>query len=292
MRAAETELRELREALTVLAASPDQSVREAEGIRGLATEAAERSAYNRAFAAALPLARAGDDQKLKSSLGALKARFEAAETDYNWRVDQKKDATEAAAALDAALLDYSAGLDADFDVREAARQEELLPDVTLTEDEEDDLTRPIDTARAELGGQASIDTRLMQLFDAVNSAEGELALAPESAALSLALARARTTYSFTDNYAINTVAQQAGATEEEIAALLRAASGEPDVPVVELDTAAADALAAEIAAQRAEEARVRAEEVAKAEEALAAAEAAADELAAAQAAAAAEAAEA
>jgi hypothetical protein len=286
--AAETEILMLREELLVLAGSPEVSVREAASITELANSARSREAYNRLYAEALPLARGGDELSLEMYFQALEEQFQGAERDYNWAVAQNMpEAAELALTFEEALNDYSAGLDVQFDVVEAARQEELLPEVTLTEDDEDALMFPVDAARAKLGGQAEVEARLMVLFDAINALEGELALDKENTELAAALARARADFTFTEEYSLDTLAQQEGATAEEIAAAERAASGEPDVPEVTLDQGAADALQKKLEEQRAEEQRIRAEQVAAAEAALAAAQAEADRLAAEQAAAAA-----
>jgi hypothetical protein len=289
--AAETEILMLREELLVLAGAPDVSLREGKGIKDLADGARSREAYNRLFAEALPLARAGDELSLEMYFQALEEQFQGAERDYNWAVAQNvPQAAELAVAFEEALTDYSAGLDVQFDVVEAARQEELLPEVVLTEDDEDALTFPVDTARAKLGGGKEVTARLMQLFDAINGVESALALDKENTELAAALARARAEFSFTEEYALATVAQQEGATAAEIAAAERAASGQGDVPVVAVPADAAAKLQAQIEAQRAEEQRIRKEQVAAAEKELAAAKAAAEQLAAKQAAAAKEAA--
>lgn len=88
----------------------------------------------------------------------------------------------------------------------------------MVEDEEDALAFPIDVARGIEGGQADVTTRLMQLFDAVIEAEFNLESDPADTDLATALARAREEYRFTKAYAVDTAAQQAGATPEEIAA--------------------------------------------------------------------------
>ena len=158
----------------------------------------------------------------------------------------------------------------------------------MTEDEEDALMFPIDAARSTEGGQADVTFRLMQLYDAVIDAEFNLRNDSEDPELQTALARAREEYRYTKEYAIDTAAQQEGATAEEIAAAERAASGEVDdgIEEVPIDDSVAEELEKQIAEQRAEEQRIRLEAVAKAEEELAAAQAEADRLAAEEAAAA------
>jgi hypothetical protein len=52
-----------------------------------------------------------------------------------------------------------------FDVQEQVSSENLLPEVVLTEDDEDALMFPIDSSRAIAGGQANADDRLMELFN-------------------------------------------------------------------------------------------------------------------------------
>jgi len=70
----------------------------------------------------------------------LEAQFQSVETDYNWAVAEKKpEAAELGIAFDKAIIDYNAALDVQFDVVEAVGQEQLIPEVTLTEDEEEDL---------------------------------------------------------------------------------------------------------------------------------------------------------
>jgi hypothetical protein len=71
---------------------------------------------------------------------ALEAQFQAVETEYNWAVaENKPNATELGEAFDKALLDFNAALDVQFDVVEDVGQEALIPEVTLTEDEEEEL---------------------------------------------------------------------------------------------------------------------------------------------------------
>lgn len=60
MRAAETELHLIQEELDRMADSPDVSVRETESIKDIAKKAREQEAYNRLYAAALPIARGGN----------------------------------------------------------------------------------------------------------------------------------------------------------------------------------------------------------------------------------------
>lgn len=205
--AAETEIRTLGKELGVLAGAPDVSLREGEGIKALADSASSREAYNRLFAEALPLARAGDELSLKMYFQALEEQFQGAERDYNWAVTEKvPQAAQLRDVLDVATTDFGAGLDVQFDVVEAARQEELLPEVTLSEDDEDALMFPVDTARAKTGGEKEVAARLMQLFDAINAVEGELARDKENTELASALARARAEFFFTEEYAEETLA--------------------------------------------------------------------------------------
>jgi len=151
--AAETEVHVVQEELERLATSDDVSVRETESILALATTAREREAYNRLYAEALPIARGGDEMEFEMYFAALEAQFKSVETDYNWAVAEKKpEAKELGEAFDKALLDFNAALDVQFDVVEAVGQEALIPEVTLTEDEEEDLMTPINDARAKDGG--------------------------------------------------------------------------------------------------------------------------------------------
>jgi hypothetical protein len=287
--AAETNILLLRDELLVMSRSTEVSVREAEGITEIAEEARAAEAYNRLYAEALPIARGGDQDALDIYFGAVFEQLREAEREYNWAVDQNKpDAIERGVELAEALVDSEAGLDVQYDVVDAADQESLLPEVVLTEDEEDALMFPIDAARSTEGGQADVTFRLMQLYDTVIDAEFNLRNDSEDSELQTALARAREEYRYTKEYAIDTAAQQEGATPEEIAAAERAASGEVDdgIEEVAIDTAVAEELERQIAEQRAEEQRIRLEAVAKAEEELAAAQAEADRLAAEEAAAA------
>jgi hypothetical protein len=98
-----------------------------------------------------------------------------AERDYNWAVaEQKPEVVTLGVAFSNALNDFNAGLDVAYTVVEAADQENLLPEVTLTEDEEDTLAFPIDAARSVEGGQKDVVFRLMQLFETIIESEFNL----------------------------------------------------------------------------------------------------------------------
>jgi hypothetical protein len=281
--AAETNILLLRDELLVMTQSTEVSVREAEGITEIAESARAAEAYNRLFAEALPIARGGDQDSLDIYFGALLEQLREAERDYNWAVAEKKpEATQRGVELAEALVDYTAGLDVAYDVVDAADQETLLPEVVLIEDEEDALMFPIDAARSTEGGQSDVTFRLMQLYDSVIDAEFNLRSDSGDPELQTALARAREEYRYTKEYAVDTAAQQEGATPEEIAAAERAASGEVDdgIEEVAIDPDAAAELERQIAEQRAEEQRIKLELVAQAEAELEAAQAEADRLAA------------
>lgn len=279
--AAETNILLLRDELLVMAQSTEVSVREADGIERIATDARYVEAYNRIYAQALPIARSADPDALAIYFEAIDGTLKEAEKQYNFAVaESKADATERGVEFAEALNDYTAGLDVQFDVVEAVEQENLLPGIVLTEDDEDALNFPIDAARSVEGGASDVQFRLMQLFDEVIEKEFDLQAESGDAELQEALARAREHYRWTKEYALETAAEQAGATPEEIAAAQRAASGEPEpLPVVEIDQDLAAQLEAEIAAQRAEEQRIKLAKVEAAQAELDAANAEAERLA-------------
>jgi hypothetical protein len=67
---------------------------------------------------------------------------------------------------------------------------------------------------------------------------------------------------YTKDYAIKTGPLQLGLTDEELAAAERLAAGDTGPVTVELDTALADQLKAELEAQRLEEKRLKDEKIA------------------------------
>jgi len=173
--AAETNILLLRDELLRMAQSDEVSVREAEGITEVAASARKVEAYNRLYAEALPIARSGDQTNLDIYFSAIEQQMRDAERDYNWAVaEQKPEVVTLGIAFSNALNDFNAGLDVAYTVVEAADQENLLPEVTLTEDEEDTLAFPIDAARSVEGGQKDVVFRLMQLFETIIESEFNL----------------------------------------------------------------------------------------------------------------------
>jgi len=179
----------------------------------------------------------------------LEAQFQEVETDYNYAVAENlPEAEELGEAFDRALIDFNAALDVQFDVVEDVGQEELIPEVSLTEDEEDDLITPIKDAREIDGGQADVYELMKTLFDDVTRLEGQLALDKEDREVQDALGRARVVYDFSKEYAAETAADQEGAVIEETTTT--AATGQQEV---EIDEDEAAQLEAEIQAARAAE---------------------------------------
>lgn len=138
----------------------------------------------------------------------------------------------------------------------------------MTEDEQDALAFPIDTARQVEDGQKDVIFRLKSLFETVIAAEFAYG-ANDDIEFANALARAKEDYRYTKEYATDTYTQQVGLTEEEIKAIedarALAESGDDGIAVVEVDEDAAKALQEQIAKQREEEQRIKAELVAKAQ---------------------------
>lgn len=196
----------------------------------------------------MPVARAGDQAGLDIFFEVVTGNYKEAEKNHNWAVAEKKpEATALAVVLAEALVDYTQGLDVQFDVVADAEQEALLPEVTLTEDEEDALSFPIDAARQSEGGQDDVQALLMVMFNDV--LEAERLLAEDSADLDLQgnLAVAREQYRFTKQYAADSASQQVGLSEEELEALVKAASGEEEeIEEVPIDENIAAELAAEL----------------------------------------------
>lgn len=99
---------------------------------------------------------------------ALTQQFTQIEADLDWAVAyERPELPELQEAFDKALIDNEAALDVQFDVKEAVKSEELMPEVTLTEDEESDLRLPITALRETDGGDADIHDLLKSLFDDV-----------------------------------------------------------------------------------------------------------------------------
>jgi hypothetical protein len=84
--AAETQVLLLTDELLVMAQSTEVSVREATGIEEIAQEARNAEAYNRLYAQALPLARAGNEDTLDLFFGAIKQTLNDTEKLYNYAV--------------------------------------------------------------------------------------------------------------------------------------------------------------------------------------------------------------
>lgn len=151
---------------------------------------------------------------------------------------------------------------------------------------------PIDSSRAVVGGQASAVFRQLDLFNDMLALENLLSNDQQNVQLKQNYATARRHYLYTKDYAIKTGPLQLGLTDEELAAAERLAAGDTGPVTVELDTALADQLKAELEAQRLEEKRLKDLAIAEAQAALEAKQAEAQRLADEEAAAAAKAAEA
>jgi hypothetical protein len=82
------------------------SVREAEGITDIAEQARWAESYNRLYASALPMARAGDQDTLDLYFEAIAATLKDAETQYNYAVSEgAADAVEKGVTFSEALID-------------------------------------------------------------------------------------------------------------------------------------------------------------------------------------------
>lgn len=202
--------------------------------------------------------------------------MEDLENRYNFSVSENRsDAPQLAVEVASALIDFQAGLDVQYDVVEDAQAESFLPEVVFDEDEQDALAFPIDAARSVEGGQADVDFRLLQLFDAILDAEKNLAENDGDLGYQNLLARAREEYRYTKDYASKTAAQQAGLSEEEKAAAEAAASGEEQddgIEEVPVDPAEEQRLIELIQKQREEEQRIKQELVEQAQRELEAAQ--------------------
>jgi hypothetical protein len=215
----------------------------------------------------LPIARNGDEMELDTYFAALEQGFKKVESEYNWAVANKKpNAKDLGEAFDKALLIYNAALDVRFDVTEAVRQEQLIPEVSLTEEEQDDIAAPIKTARAKKGGEKDIRKVLRSRFDVITGLETKLSKNKADNEVQTQLARARAIYDYVKDYAKKSKAKQVGADPSK---------QEPEpVPAekqeIKLDDSESKALEDEIRKQREEEARLIKEAVAKANAELAA----------------------
>lgn len=213
--AAETSMHSIQYELERLANSDEVSVRETESILELAQTAKSKESYNRLFAEALPIARGGNQMEFDAYFEALNAQFADIETDLNYAVVEEKDnIAELQEEFDRALLDFNAALDVQFDVPEAVNAEELMPEVTLSEDEESDLQVPITTFRETDGGDVDIHELLKSLFDDVLDYENQLLKDKENRDIQDALGRARVVYEHSTDYADATVDTQVGAAME------------------------------------------------------------------------------
>jgi len=242
--AAETSMHSIQKELERLANSDEVSVRETESILDLAQTAKAKEAYNRLFAEVLPIARGGNQMEFDMYFEALNAQFADIETDLNYAVTAEKDnIAELQEEFDQALLDFNAALDVQFDVPEAVNAEELMPEVTLSEDEESDLQIPITTFRETDGGDVDIHALLKSLFDDVLDYENQLTRDKENRDIQDALGRARVVYEFSTDYADETVADQVGAAMEVVDT--SAAGGVEEVVIDESEAAALEAMIAE-----------------------------------------------
>jgi hypothetical protein len=171
--AAETTMHAIQKELTRVANSDEVSVRETETILTLAAAAKEKESYNRIYADVLPLMRGGNEMQFEMYFEALEEQFLTIEADLNTAVvfegteNHNDDLPALQAEFDKALIDKKAALDVQFDVPEAVNAEELMPEVTLTVDEESDLQAPIDTFRETDGGDRDIYELMKTLFDDV-----------------------------------------------------------------------------------------------------------------------------
>lgn len=102
----------MRDELLVIAQDTEVSVRESDGIIGIAEIAKNEESYNRLYAQALPIARTGDDNNLKLYFEAIKSEFDDAEKAYNYALAENlPDALQKGIKMAETLADYQASLD-------------------------------------------------------------------------------------------------------------------------------------------------------------------------------------
>jgi len=109
----------LRDQLIWLSNDKDVSVRESQGIIQIASTAKKNEAYNRLYAATLPLARniAKNPTGLDIYWSVINDRYLNAEKDYNYaKKNNSSDLAQKKFAFEAALTDQNAGTNVKFDV--------------------------------------------------------------------------------------------------------------------------------------------------------------------------------
>jgi hypothetical protein len=142
------------------------------------------------------MAIANEEMETRTYFEAIENDYLRAEAAYDEAVAAKsKKQGELGRAYDRALLVYNASLDVAFDLEEAVRQAQLIPEVQLDEDTTDALEKNILAAR-EAGDSETVRALQKDKYDAVTRLEGELANDKQNTDIAKELAAAREEYDF------------------------------------------------------------------------------------------------
>jgi hypothetical protein len=191
----------------------DISVREKEQLAEIKLEAERQDAYNSIYDEAYPLAIAGEEMELSTFFVSIENDYLRAEAAYDEATAKKsKKAAELGIAYDKALLVYNAALDVEFDLEEAVRQAQLIPEVELDEDTTDALSKTILDARNN-NDTTTVKALQKDKYDEVTRLEGELANDKQNTDIANDLAAAREEYDYVKRVVKETQ------TEEEKAAV-------------------------------------------------------------------------
>jgi hypothetical protein len=159
------------------------------------------------------MAQAGNDMELETSLDAAAAAAPALQKGYLYTKyfdPTNKKLGDMKKAYEEAQLQADAALDVRFDVAEAVRGEQLIPEVELSDDSKDELRARIKPLREKEGGSTAIEELLIKKFDANQALEAQYRQNKDDSSIATAVATAREEYRFLKEYVAETAAQQSG----------------------------------------------------------------------------------
>lgn len=153
---------------------PGVSTAEAHQLHDITERTLERESYNNIYKEALPIVKAaydsGDALEEEIYFESIEKNYKKAQQAYDDCQSKavackEEDVPKKLEAAKKALRAYNASLDVKFKAEEAAKQDELVPEQELTEDEVDAIVASIAAWRQKEDGPELIQRFLIQKFD-------------------------------------------------------------------------------------------------------------------------------
>jgi hypothetical protein len=172
--------------------APGISSAEAHQLQGITDKTLERESFNNLYKEALPIVKhayeTGDDLEEGVFFDAIKQEYQEAQAAYDDCKSKavackEEDLPGKLAAAKIALRAYNASLDVKFRAEEAAKQEELVPEQELTEEEIDAIADKFKKWRQQEDGPALIQAFLIASYDTLLEFEKQYSNKPEDMAI-------------------------------------------------------------------------------------------------------------